>query len=396
MIGFVRVVTMFDSVRTVGPALFLLLSLAVAPLGSRAQTAPASSAFTSGLDELFGAAHAEGRFSGVVLVAIEDTALYHAAFGMASYDEAIPNARNTRFRIASVTKSFTAFLLLRLVEENLVDLETPLSTYLPQFPEGERITIHQLLTNTGGIAHYEGLASVDLDVERFRPMEIDPAEYAELIGRMPLAAEPGSRFHYSSFGYDLLGLVIERTSGMSYAAALHHYVTAPLGMEDTGYAVDTTPVNLARGHEPAPADSAIEFTAPPFRHISNAFAAGGLYSTSGDLHTWSRALHDERILAPRLKQLMRTNHLQQIESEVSYGYGLAVHHGDGRYQFGEIGLARPYVIHGGSFDGYRSLFVSIDGGAATVVILSNVGRATDELALGRASARLLEAYLDLR
>lgn len=347
------------------------------------------------LDSLFTATHVEGRFHGVALVAVGDRAVYHAASGPADRTWKVPNDLATRFRIASVSKSFTAFLALRLVDEGLLDLDAPLTTYLPEFVGGDKITLHHLLSNTSGVPHYEGLEAVGLTVETFRPVAYTPAAYADLIAQMPLAHAPGTTFHYSSFGYDLIGAAIEAAVGKTYGEALDRYVTGPLGLSDTGYASGAAVVpRLAEDYEPAPDDTTGRtFVRAPYRHPSNAYAAGGLYSSAADLLRWSRALHDDGLLDPKLKKLMQTNHAAGLSEAVSYGYGLAVHAGDGAFAFGDIGLDRPYAIHGGAYDGYRSLFVSVEGGAATVVLLSNAGRATDELGLGRAVAKILNRHL---
>lgn len=370
----------------------VLLALVVATVDARAQT-PAGP-LAAGLDSLFAAAHAQGQFHGVALVAVGEDPVYHAAFGPADRTWEIPNAPDTRFRIASVSKSFTAYLVLRLVDEGLMDLSAPLSTYLADHPGGDAITLHQLLSNSAGVPHYEGLEAVGLTIDAFRPMAITPEAYAELIGRMPAAHAPGTAFHYSSFGYDLVGAAIEAATGLSYGDALARYVTDPLGLGDTGYEPGGAVVpRLAEGYEPTSGGTTGQtFVHAPHRHASNAYAAGGLYSSAPDLLRWSLALHDGALVPPHLQARMQTNHVQGLADPVSYGYGLAVHTGAGG-GFGDIGLDRPYVIHGGAYDGYRSLFVSIDGGAATLVLLSNAGEATDELGLGRAVADLLNRHV---
>ena len=375
-------------VRAVPLALLLVLA------GSGASAQP-EARLSTGLDSVFAAAHADGRFDGVALVAVGDRPVYHAAFGLADRAWNVPNDPAARFQIASVSKSFTAFLVLRLVQDGVVTLDAPLSTYLPDFPGGDRITLHHLLSHTSGVPHYEGLGAVGLTVEAFRPVAYTPAALVALVGRMPPASAPGDAFHYSSFGYALLGAAVEAATGTSYADALARYVTGPLGLRDTGYEPGAGVVDwLAEGYEPASGGTTGQgVVRAPYRHPSNAYAGGGLYSSAPDLLKWSLALHDSTALDPSLSRLMRTDHAAGLSDGVSYGYGLAIHAGDGAHGFGEIGLSRPYVIHGGSYDGYRSLFVTVEGGAATVVILSNAGGATDELGLGRAVAALLDTFL---
>lgn len=373
----------------------LLAVLAADSSQTAARHAPAPpDRLAAALDSLFTSSHSAGQFHGAALVAIDESPVYRAAFGLADRTWDVPNAPDTRFRIASVTKSFTAYLVLRLVQEGLMELDAPLATYLPDVAGTERYTIHQLLANTAGIPHYEGLKEASMTVQTFRPQAFAPLPYAELIAGLPLHHAPGSAFHYSSFGYDLLGAAVEAVTGLSYGEALARYITEPLGLADTGYVPhDAVVPRLAEGYEPAPGDTTgSAFVPAPYRHPSNAYAAGGLYSTADDLLRWSHELQHGTLLEPALRERMQTNHATDVSAAVSYGYGLAVHDGDGAYSFGEIGLARPYVIHGGSYDGYRALFVSAEGGSATIVLLSNAGAATDEIGLGRAVAALINRY----
>ena len=225
-------------------------------------------------------------FNGAALIVDEGEVLFEGAFGPTDLAGGIANSAGTRFRIASLTKQFTAALILRLEEEGLLRVEDPVSHYIGEYPpaNGDRITLHQLLTHTSGLPSYTNMPGF---MESSAEVPHSPGEILALTWEEPLSFEPGTDFEYSNSGYVLLGWIAERVTGLSYDEALETYVLEPLELGDTGY--DHTlapPTRHAAGHT----RDLVGYR--PARRIdpSVPYSAGMLYSTVGDLARWADAL----------------------------------------------------------------------------------------------------------
>jgi len=171
-------------------------------------------------------------FNGAILVAHEGEIIYKKGFGLANMEWGISNQVDTKFQIASVTKPFTALLIMQLVAENKLDLHTPITTYLPDYPKenGNQITIHHLLTHTSGtVRDYESYKKIKKYPDRQQPKQL-VSEFSNL----PLEFEPGERFEYSNSGYLILGYIIESITGKSYETVLQEKILGPLKMKNTG------------------------------------------------------------------------------------------------------------------------------------------------------------------
>lgn len=239
-----------------------------------------------------------GVLSGAVLVA-HNGMLFEKGYDLADKDANIPNTPQTRFRIGSNTKQFTAMAILILQDRGKLHAQDRICHYITDCPEDwQPITIENLLTHTSGIPDY-------INSPDFVATWTEPATPEELIARfkdMPLEFSPGSRFKYSNSGYTLLGYIIERVSGESYARFLQENIFAPLKMNDTGY--DTTYPPLpqhATGYykgyiKPDPYDPSV------------LYAAGALYSTVEDLNVWDQALMMHRLVSQQALDAMFTPH----------------------------------------------------------------------------------------
>ncbi|WP_420634917.1 serine hydrolase domain-containing protein [Candidatus Palauibacter sp.] len=226
------------------------------------------------------------RFNGAALIVDEGAILFEGAFGHADFAGGIANSEATRFRIASLTKQFTAALILRLEEEGLLLVDDPVGRYIEEYPaeNADRITLHHLLTHTSGLPSYTDIPGF---MESSAATPLSPGEILALTWNEPLSFEPGTDFEYSNSGYVLLGWIAERVSGMSYPEALRTYVLEPRELTNTDY-----------DHGPVPReDHAGGYTRDltgyrPARPIdpSVPYSAGMLYSTVGDLARWGSAL----------------------------------------------------------------------------------------------------------
>src|SRR6185503_3372704 len=161
------------------------------------------------IQEVLTLAHKYRQFNGTALVAENGKVIYKGGFGMANMEWAIPNTPDTRFRLGSITKQFTAMLTLRLVEQNKIKLDGTISDYLPDCRKdiGQKVTIHQLLTHTSGIPSYTSQPGFFVNVSR-NPYKVD--EFVKKYASGDLQFEPGSKYSYNNSGYFLLGAIIER------------------------------------------------------------------------------------------------------------------------------------------------------------------------------------------
>lgn len=298
----------------------------------------------------------KGLFNGVVLVAHEDRILLYQGYGMANLEWQIPNAPDTRFRLGSVTKQFTAALILKLSESGTIDLQAPISRYIPDYPgkDGERITIEQLLNHTSGIPNYTSLPNFGAEMSRnpYRPSEI-----VDKVCALPLEFEPGSRYAYSNSGYFLLGYLIEEVTGKTYERALKDLLLEPLGLKDTGYD-HFQEILPRRASGYSRSVSGLENTA--YLDTSLPYAAGSLYSSGADLLKWTRALAAGKPFAdPATYQRMIT------PGKGDYGYGLY----NREIEVG--GRKLRQISHGGSINGFKTDLRHLEQDDYVLIALDN-------------------------
>lgn len=346
----------------------------IVDLGIRAIPRPASLAIPRlGQDSLLRELRARlardagaDRFSGAVLVAYDDKPVFDSAYGFADRARRIPNTLDTRFRIGSMNKMFTATAVLQLVQAGKVKLDAPLATYLPDYPNRElasKVTIHQLLTHTGGTGDIFG---PEFDSHRLELRTL--ADYVALCGSRPLAFEPGSRWEYSNYGFVLLGVVIERVSGMSYYDYVATHVYAPAGMTSTGSEPeDSIVANRSIGYMKADGGSDWQPNTGtlPWRGTS----AGGGYSTVRDLLRFATALRGHKLLNAHYTELLTTGKVA-TPAGGTYAYGFGVRTANGLRCVG----------HGGGAPGMNGDLEICDDGYV-VAVLANM----DPPAAGRIS-----------
>ena len=288
-------------------------------------------------------------FHGAVLVAREGQVLLRKGYGMADSAAGTPNGPSTRFRLASVSKQFTAMAVLRLQAQGRLSTADPICTYLPDCPAAwQPITIRELLSHTSGIPDYTSLAD-------FSASQGVPATPAELVARfreLPLLFAPGSSYSYGNSGYVLLGLIVERVSGRPYADALREQVFDPLQMGDSGVSQATGDPGSALGYHD------FDRLAAPL-DASTLFGAGALSSTVDDLYRWAQAIQSGQLLPAQLQSEMLT----PVRNDYAYGWKVALR--DGRRQ----------ISHPGLIDGFASAILLAPDDGLTVVVLCNMDAA---------------------
>ena len=238
-----------------------------------------------------------GNLSGTVLVARHGRVLFRQSYGMANYELHVPNSSETRYHIASISKPFTAIAILQLQERGLLSVSDHLSRFLPDFPNGDRITLDMLLTHTSGIHDVNDLPDFDDFARSPHTLEQVVAKFAGV----PLDFQPGTDQQYSNSNYNLLALVLEKVSGESYEDYLRKHIFEPAGMHNTGADLDATRVvpSLASGYYPA---GITGYEKAPYLDWSNKTGNGNLYSTADDLLRFDRALNTDTLLKSATRQ----------------------------------------------------------------------------------------------
>jgi len=324
------------------------------------------------LEALVDTAVANDHFSGTVLVAKGDRVLLDKGYGSANLEWNIPNAPSTKFRLGSVTKQFTAASVLLLQERGKLSVTDPVSKYLSDLPAAwSKITIFQLLNHTSGIPNFTAAK----EYESIEPFSKKPMEVVALVKDKPLEFESGSRFNYSNTGYVLLGALIEKVSGESYDAFLRKNIFDPLGMKDSGYDWNATVLpNRAAGY----ARGKNGVTNASYINMSVPQGAGALYSTTGDLLRWQRALYEGKLLSPASLEAMTTPY------QSGYGFGLGIQQKDGGKEVG----------HGGGIPGFATEVHYRMGDKISVIVLSNFqGSQLEALTAGLTATARGAAYV---
>lgn len=330
------------------------------------------------------------HFSGTILVEKNSMPIFNEAYGFADRTWNIPNKPDTRIRIASITKAFTAVLIMKLYEEKLLDIDEPVSSYLDNYPSHEERddipTIRHFMQFRSGLPHYNGLDKIGVDWINYRTYPMSPDSLANLISKIELEFEPGEDVYYSSLGYLLLGSIIEKVTGESYAKNLLKYIIKPHGLTNTLYYSDTERVGskLAKGYQYKwekfdDGEILVGFKEQPYRDNAITYSTGGIYSTVADLRTFGMKFIRGEIVKPKTMNEM----LKPID-----GIGLGWRVFD--ESIWEVDYPLSLVTMAGLDDGHASRLSIIDEGEIVIVILGNSGRSTNTSYLSRSILQILK------
>jgi CubicO group peptidase (beta-lactamase class C family) len=310
------------------------------------------------------------QFNGTVLVAGESGVIHKKGYGYANFEWQIPNTPDVRFRLASITKQFTSMVIMQLVSEGKIRLDDKLTAHLTDYRKdtGDRITIKQLLNHTSGIPSYTGLPGFFANESRD---SFAVADFVKKWASGDLEFEPGTKYTYNNSAYFLLGAIIEKITGKTYAEALQERIFGPLGMKASGYDLGA-PLIPKRASGYSLADG--KYFNAPYLDMTIPYAAGALYSTVEDLYLWDRALYTDKLLKDDLKKLMFTPGLQ------NYGFGWSIR----KTKLDDEKTELDTIRHNGGIHGFNTLLIRVPERKELLVLLDNTssGDALDALGAG--------------
>jgi CubicO group peptidase (beta-lactamase class C family) len=331
------------------------VGVAVAVVVSSLATASAvsdSPQLVKALDGYLSAAATERKFTGVVLVAKDGKPLFRRAYGFADWTKRTPNTPDTRFMVFSVTKQFTAALILRLEDQGKLSVQDRISKHLADWPkEWEAVTIHHLLTHSSGI---------DVDTQYFWLIHHYPQFWEDAARKAPayepkkLLSEPGATFRYSNAGYTVLSVIAAKVGGKPFAELMKAEVFDPLGMTKTS--LGARPVEArARGHRlTATAADILE------QETHYIVGAGDLVTTVDDLLKWDEALYGDAFLPQKARQAMFTPFVRGKKGGFGYGWLLR-----------DTTDSRPLPVFSGSGSGFTAYVIRRPDRHIYVAVLTN-------------------------
>ena len=293
-----------------------------------------------------------------IAVAVNGRLAYAQGFGYADLEERVPVWPTTKFRIGSISKSFTATALVQLVEQGKIDLDAPVQRYVPSFPDkGVKITPRLLAGHLAGIRHYKG---DEFLISQHYDSVLDALKIFE---NDPLVAPPGAGFHYSSYGYDLLSAVIESASGENFLVYMQRHVFTPLGLVDTTPDQNRSIIEERSRFYERERDGTTDNS--PYVDNSYKWAGGGFLSTSEDLVRFGSALLHPGFLPESSLRLLFTSQKTNSGQETGYGMGWFI-------QKSASGQ-RIYQHSGGSVGGTSQLIIYPDTGVV-VALTTNLSQ----------------------
>lgn len=289
-----------------------------------------------------------------VLVARGDQVLYRGARGMASVELGVPLSPDQVFRIGSVTKQFAATALLKLIDDGRAKLDDPLSKYLPDYPNGKAITLHQLLNHTSGVKSYTNIPDyMNNPVRR----ELSTQELVAEFKDLSVDFAPGTDWNYNNSGYVLVGAVIEAISGKPWHEQLQESVLAPQKLLKTAYPGETRVIKgMVNGYGFDPKEG---LTTAGMISMTQPHGAGALVSTVDDLWHWNVALHNGKVLSLHSYTKMTTP--EGAATATAYGYGVTA---------GTL-RGQPMLQHGGGIYGFSSSLAYLPQSKISIVVLRN-------------------------
>ena len=298
------------------------------------------------------------KYNGSMLIAHQSKVIFNHHYGMADFELDAPVSEKTKFRIASITKIFTAVAIMQLVEKGLLKEDDFILKYLKDYPKGDQITIKHLLTNSSGVGNFD----LEADFYNVYHAESFNDELINLFKNKPLLFKPGEMFSYSISGFFLLGYIIEKVSNLSYEEYLKKYIFEPLKMEDSGMDYYKS---ILKGRAKPYDRVGKELKNTDFIDMRVAGAGGGLYSTANDLFLFFQGLMSHQIISKGNFEKLWTNHVK-INDDTHYGYGMFLAKAE------MYGVNRRKYYHTGGGPGVRSIFAYYPDDQIFCVKITNI------------------------
>lgn len=299
----------------------------------------------------------EKEYNGAVLLAKNNEIILEAAYGLANVEHQVPNMIDTAFRIASITKEFTAAGMLKLIEMGRAGLYDRIDVYIPEYKHANKLTIHHLLSNTAGIPN----PSIKADYYDVFQNEKYLLPLILMVNDQDLLFRPGDAFYYSTTGFLMLQYIIEKLSDMDFDQFLKQYLFKPIGMNHTEMETPSKIIpKKAYGYQ----WKEDKLVLSDYIDMRIAGGGGGAVSTVGDLFKWNMSLLNATALDRSSCESIFTTHIQADEQN-SYGYGMII--GKGNF----FGKNRIRFYHTGGGPGVRAFNVMYPDEGVHVILISN-------------------------
>ncbi len=312
------------------------------------------------IDELLSKYHEYGLFNGTALAAKEGKIILSKGYGFANYEFNAPNKPETKFRIGSISKQFTAAVIMKLVEEGKIKLDGKITDYLKDYRKdtGEKVTIRNLLNHTSGIKSYTDMPGVWKDSLR---NHYEKNYFIKHFHSGDLQFEPGAKFAYNNSGYYLLAAIAEEVAGKSFEKLFNEIIIKPAGLSATGVeSSDETAVKkLASGY----LKKINKYQRDPYIYMPNALGAGSVYSTVEDMFKWDAALRENKVISDSSKKAMLTPKLS------NYGFGWIIIKSQKFNSTDSVTV----ITHGGGINGFNTLVMSSLEDYRYAAVFNNTG-----------------------
>lgn len=330
----------------------------IAPVAGAGVAVAQPADFRARADAILQAAYPADGPGATVIVTRGGRTIYSASRGMADIAARRPLGADSVFRLGSLTKQFTAAIILQLVQERRVSLDDPISRFFPDYPQpGARATVRQLLNHTSGIQSYTGIPGWMRDPANTTRAH-NTAEMIAVFRDQPSPTPPGQVWAYNNSGYVLLGAIAEQLTGKAWHQLVEERIARPLGLHSLGYGVEReTRPDMAHGY--GGGDARAE--AARILHMSVPHAAGALVGTAGDMARWAQALHHGRVVSPALYAQMTAPAPLPEGRTHPYGFGLGL----------EQLRGRPSLEHSGGIFGFSTFGLYVPSEDVYVAVLAN-------------------------
>ena len=291
-----------------------------------------------------------------ITISKDEKTIFQKAYGFSDFENSVPASTQSVYRVGSVSKTMTAVIIMSLFERGLLNLDDPIQKYCPNFPEKKApVTIKQLLSHQSGIRNYsnEHFMEEYYSITRYTTS----CDATSVFKNDTLMAVPGSRYLYTSYGYVLLGCLIENITGLTYEEALQKYVLDPAGMRQTtlDYPENLIPFRVKPYEKNK--DGSLKNAQPV--DLSNKFPAGGILSTSADMVRFGNALLSNKLLQKTTLDLMRTEQLTNSRKTTGYGLGW------------NTPFNRNEIFHGGASAGATAYIYILNKEKIVISFLTN-------------------------